>query len=229
MKLESLRARVSRWGWGRTLFAVFMSCLRTYAGIHIYRVNLRPLAPRIATPPLPAGIRLGIVPPSKLLDAANDPELDMESGFVRGALARGDVAFGAFDGDQLIAYVWRPFGAAPDADGLWVKVDPPYHYAYKAFTLPAYRGKRIHIAVSHVSDDYFLERGYTAEVGFSEISNFPGIAAADFLGRKRVGFAGYVRWFGRAVPFRTAGVKRIGFQMFEPQPSDGRLFGYRRV
>jgi len=63
----------------------------------------------------------------------------MESGFVRAALARGDVAFGAFDGDQLIAYVWRPFGAAPDADGLWVKVDPPHHYAYKAFTLPAYR------------------------------------------------------------------------------------------
>src|SRR5262249_10224896 len=46
MKLESLRAKVSRWGLGRTLFAGFMSCVRTYAGIHIYRVNLRPLAPR---------------------------------------------------------------------------------------------------------------------------------------------------------------------------------------
>ena len=228
--LQSLRSKVSRWGWGRTLFAGFMSCLRTYAGIHIYRVNLRPLVPRSAAPvQLPAGISLSIVPPPKLLDAANDPELDMESGFVRGALARGDVAFGAVDGDHLIAYVWRPFGAAPDADGLWVKVDPPYHYAYKAFTLPAYRGKRIHIALSHLSDDYFLERGYTAEVGFSEISNFPGIAAADFLGRKRVGFAGYVQWFGRAIPFRTAGVKRIGFELFEPQPSDDRLFRYRRV
>jgi len=112
---------------------------------------------------------------------------------------------------------------------LWVKVDPPYHYAYKAFTLPAYRGQRIHIAVSHLSDDYFLERGYTAEVGFSEISNFPSIAAADFLGRRRVGFAGYVKWCGRAVPFRTAGVKRIGFEFFAPQPSDDRLFRYRRV
>ena len=170
-----------------------------------------------------------IVPPPQLLDAANDPALDMESGFVRAALARGDVAFGAVDGDQLIAYVWRPFGAAPDADGLWVKVDPPYHYAYKAFTLPAYRGKRIHIALSYLSDDYFLERGYTAEVGFSEISNFPGIAAADFVGRKRVGFAGYVKWFGRAVPFRTPGVKRVGFELFEPRPTDDRLFRYRRV
>ena len=170
-----------------------------------------------------------IVPPPQLLDAANDPELDMESGFVRAALARGDVAFGAVDADHLIAYVWRPFGAAPDADGLWVKVDPPYHYAYKAFTLPAYRGKRIHIALSYLSDDYFLERGYTAEVGFSEISNFPGIAAADFVGRKRVGFAGYVKWFGRAVPFRTPGVKRVGFELFEPRPTDDRLFRYRRV
>src|SRR5512138_1739830 len=76
--LQSLRSKVSRWGWGRTLFAGFMSCLRTYAGIHIYRVNLRPLAPRSAAPvQLPAGISLSIVPPPKLLDAANDPELDM--------------------------------------------------------------------------------------------------------------------------------------------------------
>ena len=66
----------------------------------------------------------------------------------------------------------------------------------------------------------------TAEVGFSEISNFPSIAAADFLG---VGFAGYVKWFGRAVPFRTAGAKRIGFELFARQPSDDRLFRYRRV
>jgi len=131
MKLESLRAKVSRWGWGRTLFAGFMSCLRTYA---------------------------------------RDSHLS-------GQLA----ALGSL------------------------------------------------IALSLLSDDYFLERGYTAEVGFSEISNFPGIAAADFIGRRRVGFAGYVKWFGRAVPFRTAGVKRIGFELFEPQPSDDRLFLYRRV
>ena len=146
----------------------------------------------------------------------------MESGFVRAALARGDVAFGAFDGDQLIAYVWRPFGAAPDADGLWVKVDPPHHYAYKAFTLPAYRASASTSPFRSFPTTIF-------QVGFSEISNFPGIAAADFLGRRRVGFAGYVKWFGRAVPFRTAGVKRIGFELFEPQPSDDRLFRYRRV
>jgi hypothetical protein len=125
MKLESLRAKTSRWGWGRTLFAGFMSCLRTYVGVHIYRVNLRPLAPRSVAPPqLPAGISLCIVPPPKLLDAANEPELDMESGFVRAAPARGDVAFGAFDGDQLIAYVWRPFGAAPTEGQPRIKVPP---------------------------------------------------------------------------------------------------------
>src|SRR5262245_10741873 len=230
MKLESVRAKMSRWGFGRTLFAGFMSCLRACARVHIYRVKLLPLAPRSVGPPqLPGGISLCIVPPPALLDAANDPELDMDSGFVRAAIARGDVTFGAFDGDQLIAYVWRPIGAAPDADGLWVKVDPPYHYAYKAFTLPAYRGKRIHIALSLLSDDYFLERGYTAELGMSEIRNFSGMAAAASIARRRVGFAGYVKWFGRAVPFRTAGVKRIGFELFEPPPSDDRLFRDRRV
>jgi hypothetical protein len=221
MKLQRLRAEIKRWGWVRVLFRRLMWLLGKYPGLHIYRVNKRPLDGHAGTPDLPDGITLAIVPPGKLLDAAADPALEMEPDFVRAALARGDLAFGAFDGDRLIAYVWRTFTAAPHEEDLWVRVDPPCHYAYNAFTLPPYRGKRIHIALSLLCDKYFIELGYTAEVGFSEISNYPSIAAGEFLGRRRVGFAGYVKCFGRYISFRTPGVKKLGFEFFEPPRHPG--------
>jgi len=127
MKLQGLREEIKRWGWMRVLFKWLMWCLRKYAGLYVYRVNNRPLSEHVGTPELPGGITLAIVPPGKLWDAAADPALEMEPDFVRAALARGDLAFGAFDGDRLIAYVWRTFTAAPHQAGLWVRVDRPRH------------------------------------------------------------------------------------------------------
>lgn len=59
-----------------------------------------------------------LVRPEELLRAADDPELQLHPDFVRGALARGDFAFGAFEGDRLVGYTWRTFTAAPYFDGL---------------------------------------------------------------------------------------------------------------
>src|SRR5207248_3573924 len=78
MKLENLRAEIKRWGWMRVLFKHLMCYLRKYAGLHIYRVNKRPLGRHPGTPDLPNGITLAIAPPEKLLAAASDPELRSE-------------------------------------------------------------------------------------------------------------------------------------------------------
>lgn len=215
-KLGNLRADVRRWGWKRSALIRAISMLRRYAGLRIYRINVRPLFRQLPEPHLPSGIAVRIVPPDELLKAADDPELDLAIDFVRDAQARGDIAFGAFEGDRLVGYTWRTFSAAPDHDGLWAKVSHPYQYSYKAFTRPSHRRKRIHVAITFVADAYLLGRGYTFEVGYVEIDNFASIGVADFLGRRRIGYAGYVKWFGRSVPFRTPGVKKIGAELFEP-------------
>ena len=189
--------------------------LRRYAGLHIYRINVRPLVRQSAEPYLPSGITVRIVPPEELLKAAGDPDLDLGLDFVRDALVRGDMAFGAFERDRLVGYTWRTFTAAPDRDGLWARVSHPYQYSYKAFTRPSYRRKRIHVAITFVADAYLLRRGYMFEVGYMEIDNFSSIGVADFLGRRRIGYAGYVKWFGRSIPFRTPAVKKIGVELLE--------------
>jgi hypothetical protein len=214
-KFENLRSDVERWGWTRSLFIRIMSVLRRYAGIHIYRINLRPLEKRSPEPYLSSGMTVRIVRPEELLRAVDDRELDLRSDFVRDALARGDMAFGAFEGSRLVGYTWRTFTAAPDSEGLWAKVPYPYQYSYKGFTRPSHRGRRIHVAITFFTDAYLLGRGYTFEVGYMEISNFSSIGAANFVGRRRIGYAGYVKWFGRRIPFRTPAVKKIGVDLFE--------------
>jgi hypothetical protein len=214
-KLENLRADAIRWGWKRSLLIRVVSILRRYAGLHVYRINVRPLVRQCAGPYLPSGITVRIVPPEEILKAADDPELDLGLNFVRNALARGDMAFGAFEGDRLVGYTWRTFTAAPDRDGLWARVSHPCQYSYKAFTRPSHRRKRIHVAITFVADAHLLRCGYAFEVGYLEIDNFASIGLADFMGRRKIGYAGYVRLFGRSIPFRTPAVKKIGAELFE--------------
>src|SRR6185295_4746531 len=82
-KLENLRADVRRWGWMRSLFIRIVSMLRRYAGLHIYRINVRPLAGQPLEPCVPSGITVRIVRPEELVRVADDPELDLGLEFVR--------------------------------------------------------------------------------------------------------------------------------------------------
>lgn len=214
-KFENLRADAIRWGWKRSLLIRVVSVLRRYVGLHIYRINVRPLTARSPEPQLPGGITARIVLPQELFKASRDPDLDMDPDFVRDALARGDMAFGAFEDGRLVGYTWRTFTAAPDRDGLWARVSHPYQYSYKAFTRPSHRRKRIHVAITAFADAYLLRHGYAFEVGYLEIDNFASIGLADFMGRRKIGYAGYLRCCGRSIPFRTPAVKKIGAELFE--------------
>ncbi len=215
-KITRLRDDARRWGWTRVLVARAAEWLRHHAGVRFYRVNLRPLDRRFPAPALPPGVRVCLVPAETLLRASGDPELDLDPGFVSDALARGDLCFGALEGERLLSYAWRSLGVAPAREGMWVRVARPHHYAYKAFTLPKWRGKHLHIAVSLASDEHFRAHGSGAEVGYNEVTNYAIGAAADYLGRRRIGYAGYLNWFGRRIPFRTRSLGKIGFEFFEP-------------
>jgi hypothetical protein len=212
-----LRKDVERWGWKRALLIRLASALRRYAGVHVYRINVRPLVRRPPGEYLPEGVSVRLATREVLLEASEDPELDLSPEFVRDALARGDVPFGAFEGERLVAYLWRTYTAAPDKAGLWARVGPPYVYAYKAFTRASHRGKRIHGAITFLADAYLLDRGFAFEVGYTEPTNYSAIRAAELLGRRKIGYAGYAKWFGRIVPFRTPAVREIGAELFQPR------------
>lgn len=211
-----IRADIERFGLMRALRARFMRRLQKRFGVHVCRVKTRPLAHAPPDPNLPSGMRLSVLDKDDLLSACEDTALSLSREFVEAALERGDVSFGAFDGDRVVAYLWRTLTSAPHTDGLWVRVDEPYRYGYKALVLPEYRGRRLDAALSFFSDAYFLARGYTQDIGFVDTHNLASVAAEKCKGNVVIGYAGYVRWFGRCFPFRTPGVKRTGFEFYTP-------------
>lgn len=213
MNLGKVVADARRWGWARSLLTHALARFRRYTCLDVYHIFVRDLqrAARPA-PHVPAGITVRIARPEELAAAAKDPDLDMDPEVIRGALARGDIAFGAFDGKSLVAYTWRAFKACPHKDGLWATFEAPYLYQYHSHTRPSFRGKRIQLAVTNFSDEYALRRGYMGVVAFADVSNFSSLAMHEVAGEQAIGYAGYVKWFGRPVPYRTPGVKRVGFR-----------------
>ena len=211
-----LRADVERFGWLPSLFARVMRRLQKRLGVHVCRVRVRKLGGVPSPPSLPAGIDLRVLSRDDLLRASVDDTLSLSRDFVEAALERGDMAFGAYDGDQLVSYMWRTLTAAPHVDGLWVRADRPYCYGYKGFTHPDYRGLHLNPAVSLCSDEQFLTLGYTHNIGFIDVHNLSSLATRKYKGNVPIGYAGYVNWFGRCFTFRTPAVKRTGFEFFSP-------------
>jgi hypothetical protein len=170
-------------------------------------------------PDVPDGITFRVVQRDEYAKAGYEPELALEPRFLKGAADRGDDMIGAFTGARLISYVWRARGWAPHVDGLRVRVSAPNCYAYKSFTVPAYRGKRISPATHLHSDIAMAREGYTHRVGFVAITNYESLAMGKHMNSRIIGYAGYGRWFGRYFPFRTRGARETGFEFF--RPSDG--------
>jgi len=150
------------------------------------------------------------------MKASDDGDLGLNRDFIKAAIARGDLAFGGFDGSRLVTYVWRSSTSAPHKDGMWVRVSRPYSYAYKSFTRPSYRGRHLAPAILLFSDAQMSQLGYTHRAGFVSLSNYSSVAAGKYMETKPIGYAGYIIWFGQHVPFATRAVKNIGFEFFMP-------------
>jgi hypothetical protein len=220
MDLQILQRDASYAGWVRTVLAWLLWRLQIWSGIQVFRVNLRPI-PADAPPPAPPdGIRLCLLRLDQLLEAAADPELDLGPDFIRDALARGDIAFGAYEGERLVGCSWRTATAAPLAESLWTRIGPRCHHVYKTFVRPSHRGRHIHVAMTRFADRISVERGCPAEIGFVNICNLASLGAAKRLGRPRVGYAGYIVLFGHCIPFRTRGLKKLGIVVFKPHTQE---------
>ncbi len=211
MDLTQLKTLARHVGWPRAIAAKGSRKLLDLAHVRVYHVRATPIDVERAPPPL-AGIRIAPMDRDALLAASRRPELAMPPEFVRAALDNGDVAWGAWDGDRLVSYVWRTLSAAPHRDGILVRVAKPYCYIYKAYTLPEYRGQRLMPAIVLRSDPHFAGLGYTHRASFIHACNLASLQSARSLGSRFLGLAGYAEWFGRPRFFRTRAVRDIGFE-----------------
>ena len=97
--------------------------------------------------------------PSEVWRHAEDPLNDLPESFVRRALATGDQCFAILHGDTLANYSWYTKSTNRFSETLSLDFDRRWVYQYRAFTRPAYRGRRLHAVGLTNALAACLERG----------------------------------------------------------------------
>jgi hypothetical protein len=215
-KSANLKAHIQRWGlWGTARYLLLRVASDIF-GIHSYvaRVNLTP--EELSNPCRLPEIGFRQIESIELEQLAGEAKLLLDRDFVAAALARGDIAFGAYDGTRLAAYVWRTTSVAPHTDDVWVRAAAPYGYSYKSLARPEYRGQRIVPGLILYSDHAMLDMGYTHRVGIIALTNLASLAMGPTMGSQNIGRLGYLHWFGKPFFFRSRAVADIGVELFNP-------------
>ena len=196
-----LREDIRRWGIVRVIYAHLMDWLHPL--LYISFVYVRQLGN--VTQSSIDGFDIRVATREELQMAGENHAMDLGAQFLQGAFDRGDICVAAFAGESMVAYSWRAFSGAPHDRDLWVRFEKPCRYGYKGFTLPEYRGKHIQAATAPCIDHYCIERGYTQGISFIETHNFASNRTSQRLGSRRVGYAGYLRLFGRVIRLLSTG------------------------
>jgi GNAT superfamily N-acetyltransferase len=125
----------------------------------------------------------------EVLQAAADPATELDRSIAARLESCDNFCFGAFDHGRLVNYSWfalrqiepeHSFGA-----GLIVPSDSIY--LHTAFTLPDYRGRRLHQAAIHRAAAYFAGIGLHRLFAIIEIGNNPSLRSHRRLGCQKVG------------------------------------------
>ncbi len=216
MYLDNFRQDLRRWGWTKSLYVRVIRRAEKYLGFRLFVVHTRPLDPNAPANPVPSGCVVRALGVQELIQFARDPRLGMTADSIRAATGRGDICFGYLEHGVLVAYAWIATKATPAEAGLWVRFAAAHSYAYKALTVPSHRGRHLQEHVVHLMDRWQTSHGCRYNIDYIHTTNLPSIAADRRYGNRPVGYAGYLKWRGRMIPFRSRGAKARGFEFFTP-------------
>jgi hypothetical protein len=169
--------------------------------------------PERATAAAPAPFEVRVLDRSDLARYRGEPLYGISARFLDGIAARDDLCVAAFSGNQLVSY--RFFAAqATDIDAhLRFHFPPGWVYAYKAFTHPAWRGRRLHrqVFLRSLPEVSRWLPGSPGPLGFVTLVLSDNDASAKALAR--VGFA----------PFSSFSVLRVFSRPRLVDPADDAM------
>lgn len=209
----SKKEYIRRWGVARTLYSLLMRILKKCVGFFLCVITIRPLnqdnPPSNPTP----DIDYHLLTEKELLKYCNDPELEMTPSKVHTFISRGHLCAGGVKDGALITYVWRSYGPTEHTKDIWIDVNTNCRYGFKSLTIEAFRGQRLHSYLTLMTENS-TRRDKTHAVGFIETHNFPSRHSSAFHGNKEIGYAGYIKLFGKYYTFHSPGAKKSGFRFF---------------
>lgn len=211
-KFDRFRESIRRWRIFRTLWLYMMRWLQPW--LVLCRIHSRTLRKESSASSLAGNITVRLAVRAELIRAAETISDQLSEDFIDSAISRGDLCVAAFDESTIVSFAWISFSTAPLGDGLWIGFEKPYRYGYNSYTRPEYRGRWLQSHVILFADQICIDRGYTHAITYVETHNYPAIRSGQRRNSRLVGFAGYIKLFGKVFPFRTRGAKKHTFRIY---------------
>ena len=151
----------------------------------------------------------------ELLTATEDPDVlcEMSPDFVERALAKGDECFGLFDGERLASFGWYSTQPTRIGDDLTLHFDPNWVYMYKGYTLPDYRGQRLHGIGMSLALKACTERGKLGLISYVRSTNVRSLRSIERMGYRIFGDVYIVRSGDRTWSWASPGCRPYDFQV----------------
>ncbi len=204
-----IQSDIKHFGIARTLYDLAVRTFNVIALGKVFKVLVLDAA-RPEFLELPEGFRSEFLSESQLREFARDPRHELTDEFLADALAKGDECYAVLQGEKLACYSWYSTRLTVASDGLSIHFDPAYVYGYKAFTLPDYRGQRLHaIEVSRAWQAY-LARGFRGTIAYVESHNFASLRSCYRMGYRDVGRALVLGLKGRSWAISGRGCRAFG-------------------
>lgn len=147
----------------------------------------------------------------ELATYARDATHCMSQEFLRDARVRGDRCYALFDGRSLASYGWYSELPTLLDEHFVLHFDRAYIYMYKGYTLPAYRGKRLHAVGMCRALRAFSEEGRKGLISCVASNNFSSLQSVTRMGYKIFGDVYRIRAGTHAFTYATRGCDEHGF------------------
>jgi RimJ/RimL family protein N-acetyltransferase len=146
-------------------------------------------------------------------------EADMDLEFVHAAFAKGDRCYGALDGEgdraRIASYGWYSTLPTIFTDGLVLRFDDDWTYMYKGYTLPAYRGRRLHGRSMARALCVYVDEGKKGFVSLVDTTNEASLRSCRRIGYQDIAHLAAAKFAGRWVTYATPSCIPYGLALVE--------------
>jgi RimJ/RimL family protein N-acetyltransferase len=120
---------------------------------------------------------------------AADPANDLDAAMAQRLQSGRDFCFAAIHDGRLANYSWYALDSVEPEHGFGAGLTFPRDtvYMYKAYTLPALRGRQIHGAALQRAMEFFQHRGIRQLIAIVEFANRPSLRSYEKLGCQPAG------------------------------------------
>jgi len=159
----------------------------------------------------------------ELQRAASVPEWgeELSADFVDRALAKGDECFALFEGPTLASFGWYSRKPTEVTTRHELHFDPAWVYMYKGFTLPAYRGKRLHGVGMSLACRAYTDAGQRGLISYVEFNNLQSLRSVERMGYRVFGNLYLTRVGGRERAWASPGCRPYQFRLEPPLSTRG--------